>query len=46
MALYNGHNVAEISRSDAEATNLSETSSALREIIFHSKENKKKQFVL
>ena len=37
MALYNGHNVAEISRSDAEATNLSNTSSALREIIFRSK---------
>lgn len=42
MALYNGHNVSEISRSDAEATNLSETSSALREIIFQSKERKEK----
>jgi hypothetical protein len=42
MALYNGHNVSEISRSDAEATNLSETSSALRKIIFHSKEKKEK----
>jgi len=42
MALYNGHNVAEISRSDAEATNLSETSSALREIIFKSREKKEK----
>lgn len=42
MALYNGHNVAEISRSDAEATNLSETSSALREIIFQSKEKEEK----
>lgn len=37
MALYNGHNVNEISRSDAEATNLSETSSALQEIIYKSK---------
>ena len=42
MALYNGHNVAEISRSDAEATNLSQTSSALREIILTSKENREK----
>ncbi len=42
MALYNGHNVADISRSDAEATNLSETSAALREIIFKSKDNKEK----
>lgn len=42
MALYNGHNVAEISRSDAEATNLTETSSVLRDIIFRSKEKKEK----
>jgi hypothetical protein len=42
MALYNGHNVAEISRSDAEATNLSATSSALREIVFQSKEKSEK----
>ena len=42
MALYNGHNVAEISRSDAEATNLTETSTAIREIIFQSKEKKEK----
>jgi hypothetical protein len=34
--------VSEISRSDAAATNLSETSSALREIIFQSKEKKEK----
>ena len=37
MALYNGHNVAEISRSDAGATNLTETGNALRKIIFQSK---------
>jgi hypothetical protein len=37
MALYNGHNVSEISRSDAEATNLTETSAALKEIIFQGK---------
>ncbi len=42
MALYNGHNVAEISRSDAGAANLTETSNALREIIRWSKENKEK----
>lgn len=42
MALYNGHNVAEISRSDAGAINLSETSVAIREIIFKSKEKKEK----
>lgn len=42
MALYNGHNVAEISRSDAAAINLSETSSALRNIIAQSKERGEK----
>ncbi|HUR65626.1 MAG TPA: DUF2075 domain-containing protein [Chitinophagaceae bacterium] len=42
MALYNGHSVAEISRSDAGATNLSETSSALREIIFQSRNKREK----
>lgn len=42
MALYNGHNVAEITKSGAEATNLTETSSALKEIIFQSKERKEK----
>jgi hypothetical protein len=42
MALYNGHNVADISRSDAEATNLSDTSAALRKIIFQGKEKLQK----
>ncbi len=42
MALYNGHNVAEISRSDAGASNLTETSSAIRKIIFQSKEKSEK----
>ncbi len=42
MALYNGHNVAEISRSDAEATNLTQTSAALKEIIFQGKERGEK----
>lgn len=38
MALYNGHSVSEISRSDASAINLSETSDAVSEIIRFSKE--------
>ena len=37
MALYNGHAVSEISRSDASAINLSETSAAITSIINHSK---------
>jgi hypothetical protein len=38
MALYNGHSVSEISRSDASAINLSVTSDAISEIIRISKE--------
>ena len=38
MALYNGHSVDEISRSDASAINLSQTSEAVAEIIRVSKE--------
>jgi hypothetical protein len=38
MALYNGHSVSEISRSDANAINLSETSDAISEIIHSSNE--------
>jgi len=37
MALYNGHSVNEISRSDARAINLSKTSDAISEIIRSSK---------
>lgn len=37
MALYNGHTVSEISRSDASAINLSETSAAITTIINDSK---------
>jgi len=37
MALYNGHSVSDISRSDASAINLSDTSDALSEIIRFSK---------
>ena len=39
MALYNGHSVQEISRSDASAINLSKTSDAISEIIRFSKVN-------
>lgn len=39
MALYNGHSVEEISRSDASAINLSQTSDAVSEIIEFSKQN-------
>ena len=42
MALYAGHSVEEISRSDASATNLKHTSDAISKIIFSSKENSKK----
>src|SRR5690606_33097313 len=42
MALYNGHSVSEISRSDASAINLSQTSDAISEIIRISKENSHK----
>jgi hypothetical protein len=39
MALYSGHSVDEISRSDADAINLSQTSDAVSEIIQYSKQN-------
>ena len=42
MALYSGHSVNEISRSDASAINLSETSDAISEIIRFSKEKSHK----
>jgi len=42
MALYNGHSVTEISRSDASAINLSQTSDAISEIIRTSKERSHK----
>jgi DUF2075 family protein len=40
--LYNNHSVEEITRSDAEATNLTKTTSAISEIIGYAKQNKKK----
>ena len=42
MALYHGHSVSEISRSDASAINLSKTSDAISEIIQVSKERLQK----
>jgi hypothetical protein len=42
MALYNGHSVSEISRSDASAKNLRDTSNAISKIIIKAKENKEK----
>ena len=42
MALYNGHTVADISRSDATAKNLSHTSDAVSDIIKSAKENSEK----
>ncbi len=41
-ALYSGHSVTDISRSDASATNLSLTSNAISEIIAESKLNSRK----
>ena len=42
VALYKGHSVADISRSDAAAINLRETSEAISEIIRFSKQNSAK----
>ena len=42
MALYNGHSVGEISRSDASAINLSDTSAAISKIIHVAEKNSKK----
>jgi hypothetical protein len=42
MALYHGHSVAEISRSDASAINLSDTSEEISNIIHFSKEKSQK----
>ena len=42
MALYNNHSVTEISRSDAGATNLTDTGNAIKEIISRSKSNNEK----
>ena len=46
MALYNNHSVSEITRSDASATNLSQTSAVISEIIKSSKKLSKKVICL
>lgn len=45
LALYNGHSVDEISRSDAGRYNLSKTTTAISKIIEYSKANHKKSIV-
>jgi hypothetical protein len=45
-ALYRGHSVAEISRSDSSATNLTQTSEAISEIIAESKARSLKSICL
>lgn len=42
QALYRGHKVNEISRSDSDAYNLSQTTEAINKIINHSKKSKQK----
>lgn len=42
LALYRGHSVAEISRSDAGATNLTDTSKTVEEIISDARDRKEK----
>jgi len=42
MALYNNHSVTDISRSDAGATNLTDTSNAIKEIISRTNANNEK----
>lgn len=46
MALYNSHSVADITRNDASASNLSKTSAAISEIIRASKANSQKAICL
>ena len=46
LALYNGHSVADISRSDASAYNLTVTSEAITKIIKRSREHKEKSLIL
>ncbi|MCK4951832.1 MAG: DUF2075 domain-containing protein [Gammaproteobacteria bacterium] len=45
LALYNGHSVSEISRSDANTVNLSETSNSVAEIITRSKKYSEKSII-
>jgi hypothetical protein len=45
LALYNGHSVSDISRSDATAENLSHTSTSIAEIVRKSKQNAEKSII-
>lgn len=45
QALYNNHNVAEITRSDAGAQNLNLTTSEIKRIVEYSKSNKRKSII-
>lgn len=46
MALYNNHSVSEITRSDASATNLSQTSAEISEVIRSSRDKSHKSICL
>lgn len=46
LALYNGHSVADISRSDATTENLSHTSASISKIVKQSKENSEKSIII
>lgn len=46
LALYNGHSVTDISRSDATAENLSHTSKSIGEIVKRAKDNAEKTIII
>lgn len=46
LALYKGHSVADISRSDASAENLSHTSASVAKIVKQSKDNSEKSIII
>ena len=46
LALYNGHSVADISRSDSTAENLSHTSAAIADIVKSSRDNSEKSLII
>jgi len=46
LALYNGHSVTDISRTDASAKNLAHTSASVAEIVKQSKANSEKSIII
>lgn len=46
LALYNGHSVTDISRSDASSKNLTHTSASVAEIVKQSKANSEKSIII